>query len=87
MIWLSYGEVYETLFWVLNLIMSQNKKHYLLRVVAKLVEARNFQHLPKIRISLYLPVHFSCYYQICTPLSKLERVGVVGCARKNYRVF
>ena len=84
MIVLSYGEFSKIPVWSLYLMMSQNNKHQLIHVVANLVEASNFQHLPKSNISTYVPVHFSLSNLIFTPLSNLERVGLVGCARKSF---
>ena len=55
MIWLSYGEVSEIPFWILRLMMSINNKLQLLRVLAKLVEASDCQHLPKIHTSTFSP--------------------------------
>ena len=56
-------------------------------MVVKLVEASNFQHLPKIHISPYVPVHFSHSRRICTPISNMERAGLVGCVRKIFVIF
>ena len=67
----------------LCLIMSHNKKYLLLRIVEKLVEDRNLQHLSKSHISLYVPVNFTRSRQIWIPLSKLNRSGLVGFDRKN----
>ena len=68
-------------------MMSQNKKHYLLHVVAKLVEASDFQHLPKSHIYPYVPVHFSRSCHIWTHLSNLKRAGLIGCARNCFAFF
>ena len=68
-------------------MMYQSKKHYLLLVVSKLVEARNFQHLPKIHSYPYVPVHFSRSRRIWNPLSKIKRAGLVGCARTFLQFF
>ena len=82
--WLSYGEVYETPVWILCLMMSLNKKHDLLCVTAKLVEASDCQHLPKSHISPYVLAHFSRSHMIWNPLTNLKRDGLVGCARKKH---
>ena len=84
---LIYGEVYDIPVWSLHLVMSLNKKHYIRRVVSKLVEARYCQHLLKIHISPYMPVHFFRSCHIWTPLSNLEMSGLVGWSRNLFAVF
>ena len=50
----------------LHLMMYQTKKQYILHAVVNLIEGRNYQNLPKIHTSPYVPVHFSCYRCIWT---------------------
>ena len=68
-------------------MMSLNRKHYLIRIVAKLVESSDLQKLPKSYIYSYVPVNFSRLHQIWSPLSKLKRASLVGCTRKKFTVF
>ena len=75
------------IFWnsvlILRLKMSHNKEHYPLRVVAKLLEAGDFQYHPKSHISCYMPLYFSRFCHVCISWSKLNRAGWVGCGRNT----
>ena len=83
MIYLSYGEVSDIPVRSLYLMMSRNKKHQLLRLVENLVEASNFQNLPKTHIYPNVTLHLSRSFHIGTPPSKIKRAGLVVCARKQ----